>query len=97
MTFIEDQRALRALRGCPKGVAEKLLKVCDPLRKLLAVMTIAVVEFIIQGHLALGMAKQGRIDLAYIGAALCVFAAFGDVTAGMKRIDKGAPFMKGQK
>jgi len=42
------------------------MKVRDHLRKLLAVMTIAVVEFIIQGHLAIGMAKQGRIDLAYI-------------------------------
>src|SRR5712692_3876183 len=50
ITCIEDQRELRALRGCPKGVAEKRMKVRDHLRKWLAVMTIAVVEFIISTY-----------------------------------------------
>src|SRR6266852_6372437 len=89
IAFIEDQGQLRALRRVTKGVAEKIMKVLDHHRKLLGIMAVAVVDFIIQGHLAVGMAKQGIAHLAQIRATLFVFAAFRDIASPIKRINKG--------
>ena len=89
IAFIEDQGQLRALRRVTKGVAEKIMKVRDHHRKLLGIMAVAVVDFLIQGPLAVGMAKQGRAHLAQIRATLFVFAAFRDIASPMKRSNKG--------
>jgi len=61
----------------------------DHHRKLLGIMAVAVVDFLRQGHLAVGMAKQGVAHLAQRRATLCVFAAFRAIASPMKRLNNG--------
>lgn len=86
---IEEQGQLRALRRIAKTVAEKIVQARNHHRTLLGIMAVTVVDLLIQGHLALSMAKHGRAHLAYIRASLGVFTAFGDVASGIKRLHKG--------
>jgi hypothetical protein len=89
LPFIKEQCQLWNLSRGAKSVRQQCLKVLDHHWQLLGVMAIALIDLIIQGHLRVGLTKQRRAHWAYIRATLCVFAAFGDVAAAMKRIKKG--------
>ena len=64
IAFVEDQRKLGRLSRGATSVGQKLLKVLDHHGKLLAVMAIAIVDLIIQGHLGVGLTKQRIAYLA---------------------------------
>ena len=88
MAFIEEKRDLRGVNVPAKTGGETIVKFLDHDRKWLGIITVPLVHLIIQGPLGVGMTKEGRAHLAYMRAPWCVFAAFGDLALGSKRINK---------
>jgi hypothetical protein len=57
-------------------------------RKLLGIITISFINFIIQRDLPISTTKESITNLPKIGAALFIFATFGNITLNIESINK---------
>jgi hypothetical protein len=89
IAVVEEQCPLGHVRRGAQSVRQQWLKVLAHHGKLLGIMAIALLDLIVQGRLRVGLTKQGRAHGASVRATVVVFAAFGDVAAAIKRINKG--------
>ncbi len=64
MACIEDKRDLRGVNVPAKTGGEKIVKFLDHYWKLLGIITVTLVHFIGQGHLCVGMTKEGLAHVA---------------------------------